>query len=364
MAIMEEEGLRFSVGKKVFYNPNMTFCRSMSSLAVGAIERKMDICDAFCASGIRGMRYASENRNVGKVLFVDVQPEAIRNARANAKKLRIKSDALRGNISKIVFDTVADFLEIDPFGTPAPYLYDSFRVFNPLKQAYLSVTATDTAVLCGGKTKACLKNYHSYPMNNEFTHETGLRILVKKIAETAAEFNMGIRPLVSFSDRHYLKTIVEVRRGAELANDSLLSLGYVYRCMDCNIRAADHFPPKKCPVCGEEIEFAGPLWLGEMHDRKFIERMAKLNSVRTYTQKKEIERMLGLMHGEIGLPQWYYNVHNLCRRLKVRRILPIETIITAIRKRKHKAVRTHYSDVSIKTDAPIKIIQEALNEKF
>ncbi|HID73378.1 TPA: methyltransferase domain-containing protein, partial [Candidatus Micrarchaeota archaeon] len=264
---MEEEGIDFTVGKNVFYDPNMTFCRSMSSLAVGAIGERLEVCDAFCASGIRGIRYAKENSNVKKLTFIDMEASAIRSAKANAKKNKLKAKAEKGNISRLVFDTAADFLEIDPFGSPAPYTYDSFRMFNPLKKAYLSVTATDVAVLCGGKTKPCLKNYHSMPMNNEFTHETGMRIMVKKIAETAAEFNMGIRPLVSFSDRHYLKTVMEVRRGAELAHRTMTSLGYIDYCKNCGYRAAARFPSEKCPSCRKPLEYAGPLWLGELQDK-------------------------------------------------------------------------------------------------
>ncbi len=209
---MEEEGIRFNVSKGVFYNPQMRLCRSMSSLAVGAIGEKMDVVDAFTASGIRGIRYAKENRNVWKLTLLDIEKAAIRDAKKNARSAKLnarKTTTAAGNISRLAFELDADFLEIDPFGTPSPYLVDAFRFFNTKKTAYLSVTATDVAVLCGGKTAPCMKNYHSKPMNNEFTHETGLRIMIKKIAETAAEFNMGIRPLVSFSDKHYLKSVLE-----------------------------------------------------------------------------------------------------------------------------------------------------------
>lgn len=354
-----EEGIKFSAGKNIFYNPNMKFCRSMSSLAVGAIKDKLEVCDGFCASGIRGIRYAKENPNVDKLLFVDIEPEAIKNAKANARKNKLKHTAMQGNISKLVFGIVADFLEIDPFGSPAPYLYDSFRVFNPLKQAYLSVTATDVAVLCGGKTKACLKNYHSIPLNNEFTHETGLRILVKKIAETAAEFNMGIYPLVSFSNRHYLKTILHVKRGADLAHKSMTSLGYIYHCNSCGYRAADVFP-SKCPKCKKTTDFTGPIWLGELQDRKFIKKMKTLNSKRDYSDKAEIETMLDLLYDEVGLPPFYYNIHNLCRKFSIGRIPTMEKLLEKLRKKGYKAARTHYSKLSIKTNASLAVLRGVL----
>lgn len=357
---MEEEGIRFSASKGVFYNPNMTFCRSMSSLAVGAIGRKLEVCDAFCASGIRGIRYAKENENVTRTVFMDIDPAAIRDAKANARKNKIRHEAMKGNISRLVFDTTADFLEMDPFGSPAPYLYDAFRLFKPVKLAYLSVTATDVAVLCGGKSKACLKNYGSVPMNNEFTHETGMRMMVKRIAETAASFNMGIRPLVSFSDRHYLKSIMELRRGAELAYNSVSSFGHVEHCGRCGYRAAVRFPAAKCPGCGSKLDFAGPLWLGELQDRAFVRKMASLNAKRDYSQKGEVAKMLSLLEGEAGMPPYYYNVHVLSRINGGGEMPKMAAILQGIQKKGYRAARTHYSDVSIKTDAPLKSIRGML----
>jgi tRNA (guanine26-N2/guanine27-N2)-dimethyltransferase len=359
--MMEEEGVRFDAPEGVFYNTRMRFCRSFASLAVGALpEKKLTACDAFAASGIRGIRYAKENKNVARTILVDIGKKEYLAARANAKRAKIKYEALHGNISRLVFDICADFLEIDPFGSPAPYLYDSFRAFNPLKRAYLSATATDVAVLCGGKTKACLKNYHSVPLNNEFTHETGMRIMLKKIAETAAEFNMGIEPLVSLSKEHYLKTIVKVARGAELANESLMKLGHVNFCEACGWRGTSRFPEKDCPACGKETKFAGPLWLGELHDNKTLAGMAALNKKREYTDRDEIEKTVFRMEGEVGMPPFYYDIHRMCRLLGRGSVPKMEVVLEGLRERGHAAVRTHFSETAIKTNAPLRAIKSVI----
>jgi len=365
---VEEDGIRFATTKSVFYNPSMRFCRSMSSLAVGAIgERageakgagKLEVVDAFCASGIRGIRYARENKNVGHVTFIDIDQAAISLAKKNAKANRVKSVAKKGNISRLAFETAADFLEIDPFGTPSPYLTDSFRFFNLKKSAYLSATATDVAVLCGGKVAPCMKNYHARPLNNEFTHETGLRILLKRIAETAAEFNMGIMPLVSFSDRHYLKAILRVDRSADHAYGCLKKAGYVSWCRACGWRGSGEFP-QPCGNCGSAIgsgvEFAGQLWLGELHDLKFVKRMAQLNKGRDYSDKPQLGRMLSLMEGEIGMPPYYYNIHDLCRMRKSVSVPKMDAALEKLRAMGYPASRTHFSPLSIKTAAPYKAL--------
>lgn len=360
---MIEENTRFETcGGRVFYNPNMAFCRSLFSLAVGAIEKPLAICDAFAATGIRGIRYAGENSNVAKATFVDIEPDAIKCIKKNIRTNRIrKAKALRGNISRLAFDIVADFVEVDPFGTPSPYLYDVLRIFNPLKSGYLSVTATDTAVLCGGKMKAAMKNYHSKPLNNEFTHENGLRILIKKIAEVAAEFNFGIRPLLSLSDRHYLKTLVLLERDAEKAYGSLTRLGYVVYCNKCGFRdSAPRFPPERCPLCNGTLDYAGPLWLGGLHQKEFIEKMLRLNEKRDYSQNEEIGRKLAMMAAETGMPPYFYDIHSMSKRLKLKMVPKIGDVIEAAEKQGYVISRTHFCPTAVKTGAPFKEVLELL----
>jgi tRNA (guanine26-N2/guanine27-N2)-dimethyltransferase len=352
---MQEENVSFSISKDVFYNPNMRLCRSMSSLAVGAIGETLELVDAFTASGIRGIRYAKENKNVKKLTLLDIDRRAIALAKKNLKSSKLKAPKAQtalGNISRLAFELDADFLEIDPFGTPSPYLIDAFRYFNTKKVAYLSATATDVAVLCGGKTAPCQKNYHSKPMNNEFTHETGLRIMIKRIAEVAAEFNMGIRPLVSFSDKHYLKSVIEVRRSADLAYDSMKRLGHVSFCDACGARSQSLFPEKACPRCGAENDYAGLLWLGELHDSVFLKQMSKLNVQRDYADKAEIGHMLSLMENEIGMPPFYYNIHALCKLIHAKSVPTLESVLKSLESRGQKAFRTHFSPICIKTAAP------------
>lgn len=341
----------------------MQFCRSISSLAVGATEEKLELVDAFCASGIRGIRYSKENKNVKKITFLDIEKKAIASARKNAKANKLKADFKEGNISRLAFDLSADFLEIDPFGTPSPYLLDGFRFFNPKKTAYLSATATDVAVLCGGKIAACMKNYHSKPMNNEFTHETGLRIILKKIAEVAAEFNMGTIPLVSFSDKHYLKTVVMVKRSAELAYKSMKQLGHVYYCHKCGMRGSALFPEKACPKCNTGCDYAGPLWLGELHQPSFLKKMKKLNEKRDYSDKAEISDMLSMMENEVSMPPYYHNIHVLSKFLRKGQIPKMDVILKRLQDRGYRAGRTHFSKVSIKTAAPYEDILEAMEWK-
>lgn len=360
---MEEENIEFSVPKGIFYNPNMRFCRSISSLAVGAIGEPLEVVDAFCASGIRGIRYAKENPNVSKLSSLDIEKTAVKAAVKNAKSVKIKSTGIADNITTAAFETDADFLEIDPFGTPSPYLADAMRFFNSKKIAYLSATATDVAVLCGGKLAASLKNYQAKPLNCSFTHEIGLRILMRRVVDVAAEFNLGVEPLISFSDQHYLKTVMRMVRGAEPAFESQRKSGHLSFCKKCGWRISSKFPAVACVFCASDIDWAGPLWLGELHSLPFVKKMQELNGGREYEDKPKLSRFLSLMEGEVGMPPYYYNIHELCKLNRIQPVPKFEAVLKSLTGRGYKAGRTHFSPICMKTDAPMNDILEAMGWK-
>jgi len=361
---MREEEIDFHTSKNVFYNSNMTFCRSFCSLAVGtldSLDTKLTILDAFSASGIRGMRYAKEN-NISSITFLDLKKQAITLLKKNMKKSKIKGKAVHEEFAKFLLNNKTDFdlIEIDPFGTPVPYLYDAIRSMKYKKSFYLSVSATDTAVLCGPESKACIRNYHSKSLNNEFTHENGIRILLKTILENATEFNFGIEPIFSLSNRHYLKVLVKLTRSADFADESLENTGYISFCDSCGWRASGKTVIEKCPKCKKKTIYAGPLWLGELHDKKTLQRMKKLNKKRNYEHKEELDKTISLMLGEIGMPPYYYNIHKMCKRLNAKEGPKLETLITKLQKKKYKAERTHFSPFSIKTDAPFDKLKKSI----
>ncbi|MBI5223617.1 tRNA (guanine(10)-N(2))-dimethyltransferase [Candidatus Micrarchaeota archaeon] len=359
---LTEEGVVFSRPDSVFYNPNMTFCRTLSSLAVGAIGSDLEIVDGFSASGIRSIRYGVENKNVSQVTFVDIDPAAIKSVKANAKKNKIKSVSIENEFCKVAQSVRANFVELDPFGTPAPYLYDSMKIFGHAKEAYISATATDVAVLCGGVYHACMKNYHAKPLNCEFTHEVGLRILVKKVAQVASEFNFGTTPLVSFSDQHYLKTIVKLTRNSDSAVASLDSFGHLWYCKTCANRGSGKFPLSICPKCNSQLDFAGPLYLGDLSDSSFLDKMLVLNENRKYSNKVDISSFLQTLKSEVGLPPYYYSVHWLCKILGLKSVPKFSSVLSYLQEKGYLAVRTHFSDVCVKTNAPFEVVCLAVSE--
>src|SRR4030042_730482 len=163
MAKTKEGAASISLSKQIFYNPEREFCRDFSSLAVGSIDAKLNLLDAMCASGIRGIRYAKENENIASTTFLDSNTDACALAKKNAKANKLKkAKVVEDEVNHFLFccrEPNFDLIELDPFGTPAPFLHAACYALRKKPSAYLSITATDTAVLCGAHAQACLKNY-------------------------------------------------------------------------------------------------------------------------------------------------------------------------------------------------------------
>ncbi|MEM3030312.1 MAG: methyltransferase domain-containing protein [Candidatus Micrarchaeia archaeon] len=350
--MMVREGAAcISLGKRVFFNPEMELCRDVSSLAVGTLEGKLNLLDGLCATGVRGIRYALENENVWRVHFVDSSEEAIALARKNAEANKIKRASFTtADFNKFVFSRSFDFVELDPFGSPVPFLYHALRSFRAKKAGFLSVTATDTAVLCGAEFTACIKNYGARPLHNELCHEAGARILLGKIARTASEFNLGTTPLFTLSRQHFIKVLVRLEQGAEVAVDSAKSaLAFLFYCPKCLHSESARRPlASACPSCGfKEREWSGPLWVGELHDRQMLERMRELNGQRAYRKRREIDALLSLMLGEVGFPPGFIDLHVLG---KIRGEGPkkVEEFIREMEAECWRAARTHFRSTGVK----------------
>src|SRR4030043_639061 len=68
-----------------------------------------------------------------------------------------------------------DVVDVDPFGSPVPYLDSAIRALR--NNSLLAVTATDMAPLCGVHTKACLRKYGGKPLRTENCQEQAGRFL-------------------------------------------------------------------------------------------------------------------------------------------------------------------------------------------
>jgi len=336
-----------------FYNPRMQFNRTISSIALGAGTAKT-VLDGLCATGSRGIRYALEN-DVDKVTLVDANEHAGTLCRENIKlnKLSKRAEFVSSELNAFLCHTGEgrqeyEWIELDPFGSPVPFLDSSIRRLASQKGGVLSATATDLAKLCGAEPKKCLRHYASLPQRSRYSHETALRILYGAVARFAAVYDCAPQPLVSFYQGHAIKVIARIEPGAGKADKALGQLGLL-----CDVEGDKRVETG----LGAAKKAAGPLWLGDLSDESFVEKMVGVNAARDYAGKEKIGGFLKTIAKEQCFPPWHWDVHELARRLGG--LAPKnEAVLGALRQAGHRAEPCHYSPTGFKTDASLDELRE------
>ena len=128
--------------KGVFYNPSMKFSRDLNVEFAKKLNFKGLFLDGMSASGIRGIRLALEcNFNVE---FCDTSKLAVDTIKDNLKLNNLDSKVFHDDVQNLVKERRYDWIDIDPFGTPAPYF--EAIIENVEDDGILGIAATDTAV--------------------------------------------------------------------------------------------------------------------------------------------------------------------------------------------------------------------------
>jgi tRNA (guanine26-N2/guanine27-N2)-dimethyltransferase len=356
----------------VFYNPVMEFNRDLTVLAFRAyqctVNREISICDPLTSQGIRGVRFAAEVEGVKKVLISDVNERAFKLARHNVQINGLeKLVAVRHGDANCVLSCYAspkkrfDAVDVDPFGTPAPYIESAVRAMR--NGGLLASTATDVAPLCGVHPKACIRKYGGKPLRTEYCHELAVRLLAGCTAGLAAKHDVGISVVFSHSSMHYIRVYVQIAYGAKKADESVRSLGYILHCFNCFHRETAHHPfgSAQCPECGSRMDYAGPLWLGSIFDPDFIELMMKENKAVAFKNSARIAKLLALTRDEASAPITYYVLDKLSGKLGVPSPSN-QAFANALRSSGYQAVPTHFNNRGIRTNASALTLHKLLKE--
>ena len=359
---------KVSSAAPVFYNPHMELNRDLSILAIQVFQKEQDreinICDLFGGSGIRGIRYKNEIDGVGEVSINDISETSNHFERHNIE-LNDLSDVEVYQHDASMFLRMKrgefDVIDIDPFGTPSPFL-DSAG-YCSRRNSLLCVTATDTSALCGTYQEPCIRKYNSKPYKSEYCHETGIRILAGFVALTLSKYAKYIEVKMSHSTEHYMRLYLEVNKGSKKTDESLKNIGYISHCKNCLHRQTSNGLASPidevCPVCGEKMVHAGPLWLGDIQDEEFIRKMIDETNYKKINREKEALKLLNKCLIESGAPATFYDVHTICKSLKVS-APKFDLILDELKKEGFEAIKTHYNPLGIKTDAGIEDIKNIL----
>ena len=382
---------KVSASAPVFYNSRMELNRDISILALQTfqeeIRREVNICDVFGGSGIRAIRYKKEINGVGKVFVNDISSLAVEQSRSNAiaNNVDIEIHQKEANIFLRENRGVFDVIDIDPFGTPS-YFIDSAS-YSLKKDSLLCVTATDTSALCGTYKEPCIRKYNAKPYKSEYCHETGIRILAGFVALTLAKYKKYIEDIkLSHSSEHYMRLYIKINKASAATDESLANnIGHIIHCKKCLFREAitglTTSIPEICPVCGEKVIVAGPLWIGKLQNRDFINSMiSKLNSEDlegsedsedsdasdnsdkfVINTEKKVLKLLNSCLEESDAPVTFYDIHVICKNLKIS-APKLDKVIDALKMEGFLAIKTHFNPIGIKSDAGIEKIKEIIGK--
>lgn len=362
MNLLHEGAITFE-SEGVFYNPKMKLNRDIGVAVAGALGIS-DYLDALSASGIRGLRIAME-AGVEKVTLNDVSPQACEAILRNISRNGVTNcQAVCSNANVLMHERHFQAVDLDPFGSPSPFLSAGSRS----ALSYLFITATDTAPLCGAHLKSGIRKYMAVPLNTDYHPEMGARVLLGLAARELARLDKAMEPMLTHATDHYVRTYLRVRKGAHIADKCLENLGYVEHCLACGsfVCLLDPRPSGSCGACGCRTVLAGPIWLGRIQEADVIlqsaavlEGMAGGASEASGTGGTgRAGRLLQTCASEADVPL-YYDHHSICERLH---ITPsrIDAVVELLRSSGWRASRTHFSGVGIKTDAGIVEVMKAV----
>ena len=363
-----------SVKSPVFYNPKMSLNRDLAIIVLLAhhkcVNKKLRVCEPMTGTGVRGLRFATLSEAVNEVVLGDLNLQAIKLTNYNLTRLSLST---RTSVHHMDANTLLslqsaphkrfDYIDIDPFGSPTPFIDSAIRAIR--NGGVLALTATDLGPLCGVHPNACLRKYSSKPIKTEYSHELALRILIGTMVSIAARYGYGVSILFSYYADHYVRVYAKLEKSLDKADKSLSKIGFIRHCFRCMYRGHNNelFKIKdlKCDSCGGRTSISGPLWLGEMSDREFCADMIDQIDVEKLSQKKLAVKLMWNIIKEAKMPPAYYRIDKLCDKLGIptpsQRIVMKNLIMQGF-----NVTRTHFSSNGIKTNAPLEIVKRSILE--
>ena len=340
----------FSVGNfegskdlNVFYNPIMKLNRDISLLVIASyFSKPISFCDPFCASGIREMRFLKTIPELFESLTLgDISKTSLDMCKKNFKMNKISTELCKFFLEKAqrtIFSDYFNFIEIDPFGSPTPFIDSSLQQIK--HRGIVSVTATDTATLCGVYPKTTFRRYGMTARKTLWYEELGLRNLIAHIQVQAGKYDKNATPILSFSQNHYYKIFFEIEDGRTKSYNTLEKLCYI------------SVNPKSQDLVVDSLQkdetFLGKTYVGELNNTKFLKKC--LSNINLIQDSKQPVRLLNLLLGELDTIG-YYNISKLEKHYKKPSSKKFSQICHELNEQGFKTSRAHNNPLGIKTDA-------------
>lgn len=323
-------GGKLSKKLKGFYNPEMKLNRDIAVEIVKKLKPDK-ILDANAATGIRSIRFYNE-ANAKSITACEIDSESFLLLKKNLNENKI--NAINADANEVMDKNNFDYIDIDPYGSPVPFLKSAVKSIN--NNGIIALTATDIGCLSGTFVKTCIRKYSSRPMPCMFGNELGVRILIYSAIKEAKLIGKCLIPVFCHAGRHYYRAYLKN------VNKAAVKTGFLLLCRKCLNFHGSEDEIKVC--CMKNMDFAGPLWLGSLFNKEFV------NNLVPYIREESKIDSIG-----------YYDMHYMAKKLKISKIPKIEDSLLELAKSGFKASRTHFCLQGIRTNASTK---EFINTVF
>ena len=367
-----------------FFNPAAKFNRDISILIyrhfIDQSRKNISFVDSMCGLGARGVRVGKEIPQIQKVVFNDFDMMSAQTAKVNTMINNVyhKSDFYTSEICSFLsasanFDNRATIIDLDPFGTPAPYLDCILRAVE--NDGMISITATDTAVLQGVYPRVCYRKYYGIPLRTRYSLEIGTRLLLSCTALVASRLDLYINPIFAHSYRNYIRIYCKVSKSNYLANKISDKLGYILHCFECGYRGLMKKSPSDidCPLCQKKMRMGGPLWVSHIFDKNVIfkilaeilESEARMiqESNLVKLDKNPIKRFFEIASKELDHIPFHYNSDEFGKFMK-NSTHPLSKIVDKLILDGYNASPTIFSPTGFKTEASLREIKSSLSNLY
>ncbi len=358
-----DSATKISADMPVFYNPVMKRNRDLTLAMLAAMPTWMRaplrIALPLEASGIRAARILNELVRPGvlvpaSIAVNDRSASAIEFARENCERNRGDYPADRIACSGMDANAFlralggAEYVDIDPFGTPNPFLDAAVQAVT--RGGILAVTATDTSALAGTYPRATARKYWAAPSRTWGMHEWGLRILIRKIQLIAAQHDRVLTPVLSLATDHYYRIFFRNDGSSATRISAMLASHGLVRVDAATLAVL---------TTTETAGAAGPLWLGPLHDLEVVRTMRGALSRLDPAVFADLTKLLAIVEDEARVGALgFIDLHELSSTLGVqcpRRDAVLERL-------GERAGRTHLCGSGIVTHAPIGEVTAVVRE--
>lgn len=328
---------------QAFYNPAMALTRDVTVLAAQALEppQRPEFLDGLAATGARGLRVATETDD-WLVTLNDRARETAKIAERNVERAGLADRVVvrRRDVNALLAEGTWAFIDIDPYGSPVPFLGLAVRAVQD--GGLLAVSATDTTALHGVKPKPGTRRYlgEPPPRNAPGWKAAASRYLVGAMIREAARYDRRVDPVLVHHHQHAIRAYVRVREGAAPADEALDALDPVALCPRCQ-----GWGQEECP-CGHAPR-TGPYYLGALHDVDVLGRMSTRLPRDGLEHPSLVAELLDRLEAEAPLGPFPLDVDRAVKARGVGGPPAREAFREALSDRGIETARTHYAPTTL-----------------